>query len=221
MESFLDHISTVYQVLLILAFICYTVAIVMGKSDFKPIFLYLLSGVFTELMSNMITRDYFVVLGEKTNAPFFFLFALLQFVFLSYFFKKVITCPIFSKFFKYSVIIVVMIGITPYIFNPSWVLEFSVWLPLMTIPLLLFFSTYYFIELLKYKQGYPFINIGLFIMLGTTLIFFMTMQFYEGVPPDVKILLRTLHVLPLTILHTLFIYECVLYFKSQIPQSTT
>ncbi|KEZ93533.1 hypothetical protein [Nonlabens ulvanivorans] len=220
MESFLDHLSTVYKTLLILAFLFYTIAISMGKNDFKPIFLYLMAGAFTEVMSKMITWDYFLVLGEKTNAPFFFLFTILQFVFLSYFFKKVIDCPVFTKYFKSSVIIVLIIGIIPYIFNPSWILEFSVWLPLMTIPLLLFFSAYYFIELLKNKMGYPFINIGLFIMLGTTLIFFMTMQFYEGVPPDVKILLRTLHVLPLTILHTLFIYECLLYFKSQIHRLT-
>lgn len=220
METIFDNLTVVYFSLLIFDFVCYSIAVIIGKDDFKPIFLYLMSGVFTEIMSKMISRDYFLVLGEKTNAPFFFLFTILQFVFLSYFFKKVITCPVFGKFFKYSVIIVLMIGITPYILNPTWILEFSVWLPLMTIPLLLFFSTYYFIELLRNKKGYPFINIGLFLILGNTLIFLMTIQFYEGVSSYIRSLLRILHIFPLIVLHLLFIYECLLYFKSQIRRST-
>ncbi len=220
METIFDNLTVVYFSLLIFDFVCYSIAVIIGKNDFKPIFLYLMSGVFTEIMSKMISRDYFLVLGEKTNAPFFFLFTILQFVFLSYFFKKVITCPVFGKFFKYSVIIVLMIGITPYILNPTWILEFSVWLPLMTIPLLLFFSTYYFIELLRNKKGYPFINIGLFLILGNTLIFLMTIQFYEGVSSYIRSLLRILHIFPLIVLHLLFIYECLLYFKSQIRRST-
>ncbi|GAK89016.1 hypothetical transmembrane protein [Nonlabens ulvanivorans] len=220
METIFDNLTVVYFSLLIFDFVCYSIAVVIGKNDFKPIFLYLISGVFTEVMSKMITRDYFLVFGEKTNAPFFFLFSILQFLFLSYFFKKVITCSIFKKYFKYLVLAVLIIGLVPYVFNPSWLLHFSVWLPFMTIPLLLFFSAYYFIELLKNKKGYPFINIGLFLILGNTLIFLMTIQFYEGVSSYVRDFLRTLHIFPLIVLHLLFIYECLLYFKSQIRRST-
>ncbi|WP_146105149.1 hypothetical protein [Nonlabens arenilitoris] len=220
METIFDNLTVVYFSLLIFNFVCYSIAVILGKNDFKPILLYLMSGVFTEVMSKLVIRDYFLVLGEKTNAPFYFLFSILQFLFLSYFYKKVITCPVFKRYFKYLIMVVLIIGLVPYVFNPSWLLHFSVWLPLITMPLLLFYSAYYFIELLKNKNGYPFINIGLFLILGNTLIFLMTIQFYEGVSSYVRILLRILHIFPLIVLHLLFIYECLLYFKSQIPRST-
>jgi hypothetical protein len=81
-------------------------------------------------------------------------------------------------------------------------------------------SSLYFIDLLDIKKGYPFVNIGIFISLGCSLINFVSFSFQDGVNDSIKSFKHLLHILPLISLHILFLYECLLYFKSQIQRST-
>lgn len=97
---------------------------------------------------------------------------------------------------------------------------FTPWAAFITFPVIIFLSSLYFIDLLDIKKGYPYINIGIFLSLGCSLINFVSFGFQEDVEDSIKTLKQLLHILPLLSLHILFLYQCLLFFKSQIQRST-
>lgn len=216
MEAILDILKYVYYTLLGVNFVLFLVAFIKGNKDFGIIALYLILGVFTECFSKLVAGDYLLIFGEKTNAPFFLLFSFLQFIILFVFYTRLLTSLFIKKYALLISIGIVFIATLPYIWNPELIMVFSLWLPLVTIPILLFLSTYYFIELLSHKEGYPFINIGFFLFMGSSLIYLASLRFYNDVDLGIMNLKLIINIITLIILHLLFTYQCYLYFKSQI-----
>lgn len=199
--------------------IFYSASIIIGNKVFRSLFVYLLICLFTEFLNFLVKNDYLLFLGKKTNAPFFFFFILIQFLSLSFFFKNVIEHRLVKKYFYPSLILISIIALIPYVLNPSLIMEFTSWLSFITMPFIILLSSIYFFELLNSKNGYPFINIGVFIVMNCSLIYFASNPFYKGLDIDVFNLKLFLNLLPLVLLQLLFIYELYLFLKREKSKS--
>ena len=220
MNEIYDILIICYYTLIAINLVCYAVAVAGGYRIFKYVLIYLITAASTEVFSKLISKDVILFLGEKTNAPFYFFFIVLQFIAFSLFYKNVLPKRRFSYLLNAFIIVILFITVLPYLIDYKLIMIFTPWAAFITLPILLLMSTVYFIDLLKNRYGYPFINIGIFLMIGCSLINFVTFPFQAGIEVHINKLKLLLHILPLLSLHILLLYECLLYFKSQIQPST-
>jgi hypothetical protein len=215
-----DILRLFYLLLLGVNLVCFMVAVFKGNQVFKYLLIYLFAGAGSEFMSYLITDEIITVFGKKTNAPFYFLFIIFQFLGVSLFYKSVLTKPTWTRYFSWCILLVLLAAIVPYILNYRLLMVFTPWAAFITLPVLLLLNTIYFLDLLHNKKGYVLINIGIFLSLGCSLINFATFLFQDDVARAIRDFKLLLNILPLLSLHILFLYECFLYFKSQIQPST-
>lgn len=220
MNEIYDFLKICYYTLIAINIICYIVAVARGYHIFKYLLLYLITAGSTEAFSYLVRNDVILFLGEKTNAPFYFFFIFLQFIAFALFYKNVLHKRRISYLLNAFITVILFITALPYLIDYKLIMTFTPWAAFITLPVLLLMSTIYFTDLLKNKYGYPFINIGIFLMIGCSLINFVTFPFQQGVDTQLKDFKHFLHILPLLSLHILLLYECLLYFKSQIQPST-
>lgn len=203
-----------------LNFFGFSASIFCGKSTFKPLLIYLSVGLICEIFTELITRDLFTINGEVTNAPFGHLYVWTQFIVLSYFFYKEQTSSkmkyVISSIFTFFL----LLACCPYIFLGSNIMTHDPYVSLITMPCVLIFSLIYFIQLLDLRAGYPYINIGIFLVTGSSLINISTGVFYEGVDFDIIHLRNSINLLPLIIMQLLFMFEAYLFFSKRKQQLT-
>ena len=215
LDNLYDLLRISYLILLMLNVVLYSASIILGNKFFKPLLAYLLICILTEFFNFLVKKNHLLILGEKTNAPFFFFFILIQFFSLSFFFKNVIQHRFIKKYFYPYLILISTIALIPYVLNPSLIMEFTSWLSFITMPFILFLSSMYFIELLIKKGGYPFINIGIFIVMSCSLIYFASNAFYKEVNINILDFKLFLNLLPLVLLQLLFLYEAYLFLRTE------
>ncbi|WP_304015449.1 hypothetical protein [Nonlabens dokdonensis] len=220
MEDVTSLIKYSYLIILMLNFFGFSASIFFGKSTFKPLLIYLSVGLICELFTELIMRDLITINGEVTNAPFGHLYVWTQFISLSYFFYqeqtnsklRIIVISVFTIFF--------ILACCPYLFLDSNLMTHDPYVSLITMPCVLIFSLIYFIQLLDLRAGYPYINIGIFLVTGSSLINISTGVFYQGVNIDIIHLRNSINLLPLIIMQLLFMYEAYLFFSKRKQQLT-
>lgn len=199
---------------------CYLIAFLKGEPSLKFLFLYISASAITEIFSYLIVHDWIRFMGEKTNAPFYFFFIIAQFIAISFFYKSALKKTKFIVFFNFFVIFILLLTLFPYLMDYTLIMTFTPWAAFITFPVIIFLSSLYFIDLLDLRKGYPYANIGIFLSLGCSLINFVSFGFQDDVNSSIQSIKQLLHILPLICLHVLFLYQCLLFFKYQIKQST-
>ena len=210
----------IYLTLLVLNFLGISASVFFGAKSFKPILIYLIIGVICEVITEMVLRDLITINGEATNAPFGHLYVWTQFIVFSYFFSSEQVTLKMKKKIIWIFLIFLAFAFSPYIFLNANLMTHDPYVSLITMPCVLIFSLIYFIQLLDLRAGYPYINIGIFLVTGSSLINISTGVFYEGVDIDIIHLRNSINLLPLIIMQLLFMYEAYLFFSKRKQQLT-
>ncbi|MGJ8685141.1 MAG: hypothetical protein ACSHWW_10985 [Nonlabens sp.] len=221
MDQLFSMLRLVYDGLLITNLIFFSIALIKGKKDFKFIFLYILASILTEGCSYLVEKNYVLILGEQSNAPLFLAFVFIQFIFLSLFYRQHIVSKEFKKWFPYLLFTGLVVAAAPYVWQPSEVMKHTMWASLITIPVLLIMSVFYFLQLLNDKKGYPYINIGIFLAIGSNVIYLTSIKFQEDVDHWAGRITMIINLFTTIALHILLLYQCYKYFKSQTRPSIT
>ncbi|QJP35654.1 hypothetical protein F0365_15215 [Nonlabens sp. Ci31] len=214
-KSIFDFSFDIYYISLVLNIFLFSGAVFLRKYLFAPILFYLITGLLTEHITILILNNDLLFFGQQTNAPVKVIYDLIQFLTISYFFKRSLNYQWLNKWYVLLMVLLILIAIAPYLLTPSDIAFHNPWISFITIPVLLFLSTLYFLQLLRQKKGYAYINIGLFLILGSSMVRDSTSPFYEGVPMEIYRMKGFLLLIPLIMMQFLFTYECFLFFKSR------
>ncbi|PPK94751.1 hypothetical protein LY01_01503 [Nonlabens xylanidelens] len=209
------YLFNFYLFFLLLNICGYSAAIFLGGKKFIPILLYLMGALMAETGTYLIREDIITIFGEVTNAPFNTLFLTIQFLSFSYFYKTNIKNIWFQKYFYIIFCMISVIAYSIYIIDLNTFMTHNPWLSFITLPFLLLLSTVYFYDLLKGEKGYIFINIGIYMVTSSTLIFLSSATFYENINYDLLLIKKSLHITPILLLHTLLFYQIYLSFNKR------
>lgn len=193
----------------------FSALIVKGAKSLIPILIYLLVGLICEFTTELILRDLFTINGQVTNAPFGHLYVWTQFIALSYFFYTQQSSSRMKKYFKIIFSIFFFAACCPYLFLGSELMVHDPFISLITMPCVLIFSLFYFIQLLDIREGFPYFNIGIFLITGSSLINISSGGFYDGVDFNIIHLRNSINLIPLIIMQLLFMLEGYLFLSKK------
>jgi hypothetical protein len=216
MQDLVSFVTLTYSILLLLNVLGFSVVIFYGAKVFNPIFIYLIVGLICEVFTSLMFRKIILIYEEETNAPFGHLYVWTQFIAFFFFFFKLQKSNQIKKAFASIFILFFLFALAPYLWLDSNLMNHDPYISLITMPCVLFFSLTYFIQLLGKKKGFPFINIGIFLVTGSSLISISSSAFYQDVNLDLIYLKNTVNLIPLILMQLLFMYECYLFFKTEI-----
>ncbi len=100
-------------------------------------------------------------------------------------------------------------------------MKHTMWASLITIPILLIMSVFYFLQLLNDRKGYPYINIGIFLAIGSNVIYLTSIKFQYNVDGWAGHITMFINIFTTIALHLLLLYQCCKYYKSQTRPSIT
>lgn len=215
MEDLVSFVKSIYYLLLIVDVLVFSLLIFHKAKVFKPIFLYLMVGLICEVYTVLISKRIILISGEETNAPFGHLYVWTQFFAFCFFFFTLQKSNKIKKAFTYVFGVFFFFALVPYLWLDSNLMSHDPYISLITMPCVLLFSLVYFIQLLGKKKGFPFINVGIFLVTGSSVINISSGAFYQEVHLDLISLKNAINLVPLVIMQLLFMYEGYLFFKNK------
>ena len=147
--------------------LCFIKSFVYNKGKaFKYISYYIFSISLIQILSIVIVKIY------DSNLFLSHFYFLIQFVFISLFYKEILKEKLASKMIKVSFIVIPAIILSQYLIDVKLFNSFNLLEVLLTsVPILILSLLYYFKSLTE-KIIFPYVNTGVFIyLLGSTLIF--------------------------------------------------
>jgi hypothetical protein len=172
-------------------------------------------GLICEVYTVLISKRIILISGEETNAPFGHLYVWTQFFAFCFFFFTLQKSNKIKKAFTYVFSVFFFFALVPYLWLDSNLMSHDPYISLITMPCVLLFSLVYFIQLLGKKKGFPFINVGIFLVTGSSVINISSGAFYQEVHLDLISLKNAINLVPLVIMQLLFMYEGYLFFKNK------
>lgn len=220
MGDLVSFMKNIYYVLLLLDALAFSVLIFYRARVYKPIFFYLIVGLICEVFTELISRKIILIFGVETNAPFGHLYVWTQFIAFFLFFFTLQKSNKMKKAFVYIFSVFFFFALMPYLWLDANLMIHNPYIALITMPCVLFYSLIYFIQMLEKTKGFPFMNIGIFLVTGSSLINISSSAFYQDVNLNLIYLKNTVNLIPLIIMQLLFMYECYLFFQSRKSKAT-
>ncbi|MEO9503361.1 MAG: hypothetical protein ABJN73_00825 [Nonlabens ulvanivorans] len=211
--SFSDFIADLYYLLLILTTIVFSVSIVYGARKFLPITICLIIGCLCEFFTYLIREHHLLIMGEQNNAIVGHVYKWTSFLTFGFFLYSVQKSKATKRYFVYLFSICAVIGIFSQSRLKHYWLENDPWLAFSLMSAIIIASMVYFIQLLKARDGYPYITTGIFLVSGSFLISSAVNGTYVGVDLEVWFFRESINRVVLIIMYVMFLLESYLYFK--------
>lgn len=193
----------------------YSALLIKGIKKIWPLFFYLFTLAFTEVITLLIRYNNLLIMGEESNAPFYHFSLFSDLILFFYFFYSAMEKDSYKRISSFVFYVSLALTTCCYIFFEINIFEHNAWIPFISKTGIIILCVIYFTSLLNANKGFPFIAIGVFIVSNAAIINMASFPFYLGVDPSVRVLRNTIYLFPLIIMQLLFMFEAYLFFKGK------